>query len=118
MGESVDRYNCIIASTLLLDLGKYLCKVSNPDIPSKLKLWIEFTAIFNERRKREKRSPTKMYNALFEKIGLSPFTLAKFYQHQKSPQRTSLDKIENWVDKEGKKKDTYFSRSNEFNDDS
>jgi len=68
-------------------------------------LWVEFTAIFNERRKREKRSPTKMYNVLSEEIDLSPSTLAKFYQHQKSPQRTSLDKIENWVEKEGKKKD-------------
>jgi len=26
-------------------------------------LWVEFTTLFNERRKREKRSPTKMYNA-------------------------------------------------------
>jgi len=46
-----------------------------------------------------------MYNVLSEEIDLSPSTLAKFYQHQKSPQRTSLDKIENWVEKEGKKKD-------------
>jgi len=42
-------------------------------------LWVEFTALFDERRKREKRSPTKMYNVLSEEIGLSPFTLAKFY---------------------------------------
>ncbi|CAG8633600.1 9732_t:CDS:2 [Gigaspora rosea] len=27
-------------------------------------------------------------------------TLASFYQHQRSPQRASLDKIETWVDKE------------------
>ncbi|RHZ45923.1 hypothetical protein Glove_642g36 [Diversispora epigaea] len=53
-------------------------------------LWIEFTAIFNERRKREKRSPMKMYNVLSEEIDLSPSTLAKFYQHQKSPQRVIL----------------------------
>ncbi|CAG8619640.1 7693_t:CDS:2 [Ambispora gerdemannii] len=41
-------------------------------------LWVEFTAIFNERRKREKRSLTKMYNVLSEEIDLSPSTLAKF----------------------------------------
>jgi len=72
-------------------------------------LRVGFTALFNERRKREKRSPTKMYNALSLEIDLSPSTLAKFYQHQKSPQRTSLDKIETWIEKEEKKKDTYFS---------
>jgi len=85
-------------------------------------LWVEFTALFNERRKRDGRSPTKMYNALSEEIGLSPATLASFYRHQKSLQKTSLDKIEAWVEKEGKKKDTYFSSigssSNEFNNDS
>ena len=59
-----------------------------------------------------------MYNVLSEEIDLSPSTLAKFYQHQKSPQRTSLDKIENWVEREGKKKDTYFGSSNGFKDDS
>ena len=82
-------------------------------------LWFEFTALFNERRKRERRSPTKMYNVLSEEIELSPATLASFYRHQKSPQRTSLDKIETWIEKEGKKKDTYFSSmgssSNIFN---
>jgi len=60
-----------------------------------------------------------MYNVLSEEIELSPATLASFYRHQKSPQRTSLDKIETWVEKEGKKKDTYFSSmgssSNIFN---
>ncbi|CAG8548503.1 11622_t:CDS:2 [Ambispora gerdemannii] len=84
-------------------------------------LWVEFTALFDERRKREGRSPTKMYNALADEIGLSPATLASFYRHQRSPQRTSLDKIGTWVEKEGKKKDTYFSNigsSNEFNNDS
>ncbi|RHZ77732.1 hypothetical protein Glove_174g71 [Diversispora epigaea] len=68
-------------------------------------LWVEFTAIFNERRKREKRSPTKLCNVLSEEIDLSPSTLAKFYQRQKSPQRTSLDKIEARVEKENWKKD-------------
>jgi len=81
-------------------------------------LWVEFTALFNEKRKRDGRSPTKTYNVLSEEIGLSPATLARFYQHQKSRQRTSLDKIENWVEREGKKKDTYFGSSNEFNDNS
>ncbi|CAG8711176.1 13762_t:CDS:2 [Acaulospora colombiana] len=32
-------------------------------------LWVEFTTLFDERRKREKRSPTKMYNVLSEEIG-------------------------------------------------
>ncbi|CAG8779629.1 11645_t:CDS:2, partial [Ambispora leptoticha] len=39
-------------------------------------LWVEFTVLFDERRKREKRSPTKMYNALSGEIDLSPATLA------------------------------------------
>ncbi|RHZ61606.1 hypothetical protein Glove_346g114 [Diversispora epigaea] len=51
-------------------------------------LWVEFIALFDKRRKREKRSPTKIYNVLSEEIDL---TLAKFYRHQKSLQRTSLD---------------------------
>ncbi|RHZ81532.1 hypothetical protein Glove_119g15 [Diversispora epigaea] len=75
-------------------------------------------AIFNERRKREKRSPTKMYNALSDEIDLSPSTLAKFYQHQKSPQRTSLDKIEAWVEKENWKKDSSNSNRNNFSSSS
>ncbi|RHZ86886.1 hypothetical protein Glove_43g34 [Diversispora epigaea] len=37
--------------------------------------------------------PTKLYNVISEEIGLSAATLATFYRHQKSPQRTSLDKI-------------------------
>ncbi|RHZ78044.1 hypothetical protein Glove_168g84 [Diversispora epigaea] len=33
------------------------------EYPDKIEtLWVEFTAIFDERRKREKRSPTQMYN--------------------------------------------------------
>jgi hypothetical protein len=74
-------------------------------------LWVEFTAIFNERIKREKRSPTKLYNVISEEIGLSTATLATFYRHQKSPQRTSLDKIEDWVDKENRKKDNSIGSS-------
>ncbi|RHZ74320.1 hypothetical protein Glove_226g26 [Diversispora epigaea] len=45
------------------------------------------------------------YNVLSEEIDLNPSTLTKFYQYQKSPQRTSLDKIEAWVEKESRKKD-------------
>ncbi|CAG8826984.1 24038_t:CDS:2, partial [Dentiscutata erythropus] len=57
-------------------------------------LWVEFTALFNERRKREKCSPPKMYNVLPLEIGLSLATLATFYRHQKSLLTTLLDKIE------------------------
>ncbi|RHZ80951.1 hypothetical protein Glove_130g107 [Diversispora epigaea] len=49
-------------------------------------LWVKFTILFDERRKREKHSPTKIYNVLSD---LSLTTLAKFYRHQKSPQMTS-----------------------------
>ena len=55
--------------------------------------WVEFTALFNNRRKREARSPTQLYNILSIKIELSASTLASFYHHQKSPRRTSIDKI-------------------------
>lgn len=40
---------------------------------------IEFTAIFDQRRKKEKRSPSQMYTVLSAEIGLSPGTLASFY---------------------------------------
>ena len=66
-------------------------------------LWVEFTTLFNERRKRKGRSSMKIYNVLSEEIELSPATLASFYQHQKSPQKTSLNKIMTWIEKEGKK---------------
>src|SRR5687767_11734452 len=62
--------------------------------------WVEFTTLFNNRRKREGRSPTQLYNILSIEIGLS----ASFYRHQKSPRRTSIDKIIEWVKKEGNKK--------------
>ncbi|RHZ69705.1 hypothetical protein Glove_280g66 [Diversispora epigaea] len=68
-------------------------------------LWVEFTALFDERRKREKCSPTKIYNVLSIEINLSSATLASFYRHQKTPLKTSLDKIEAWVEKENRKKD-------------
>jgi len=56
--------------------------------------WVEFTYLFDERRKREGRSPATMYNVLSEEIGLSPATLSGFYRHQKKPHVTTLDKIE------------------------
>src|ERR1051325_3429009 len=73
--------------------------------------WVEFTALFNNSRKREDRSPTQMYNILSIEIGLSASTLASFYRHQKSPRRTSMDKIIEWVEKEGNKKSVSFSDS-------
>ncbi|RIA99446.1 hypothetical protein C1645_811479 [Glomus cerebriforme] len=64
------------------------------------------------RRKRESRSPTQLYNILSIEIGLSASTLASFYRHQKSPIRTtSMDKIIEWVEKEGNKKSVSFSNS-------
>uniref|UniRef100_U9UQU0 Uncharacterized protein n=2 Tax=Rhizophagus irregularis TaxID=588596 RepID=U9UQU0_RHIID len=60
-------------------------------------------------RKREARSPTQLYNILSIEIGLSASTLASFYRHQKSPRRTSMDKIIEWVEKEGNKKSVSFS---------
>ena len=74
--------------------------------------WVEFTAIFDERRKRENRSPTQMYNILSQEIGLSPATLASFYRHQKIPRATTMDKIMLWVDREGKRKVSFASSSN------
>lgn len=47
-----------------------------------------------------------MYNVLSREIGLSPATLASFYQRQKCPQRTSLDKIRSWIEKENQKTDS------------
>ncbi|PKY51896.1 hypothetical protein RhiirA4_469199 [Rhizophagus irregularis] len=41
--------------------------------------WVEFTAIFNQKRKKGNRSPIQMYNILSDEIGLSPGTLAGFY---------------------------------------
>ena len=73
--------------------------------------WIEFTAIFDERRKREKRSPTQIYNILSQEIKLSPATLASFYRHQKTPRTTSMDKIIPWVEREGKKRVSFANNS-------
>ena len=69
--------------------------------------WVEFTALFNNRRKKEGRSPTQLYNILSIEIGLSASTLASFYRHR----RTSMDKIIEWVEKEGNKKVVSFSNS-------
>ncbi|PKY13280.1 hypothetical protein RhiirB3_518667 [Rhizophagus irregularis] len=73
---------------------------------------------FNNRRKREARSPTQLYNILSIEIGLSASTLASFYRHQKSPRRTSMDKIIEWVEKEGNKKSVSFSDSSSSNNSS
>ncbi|GBC45087.2 hypothetical protein GLOIN_2v1587402 [Rhizophagus irregularis DAOM 181602=DAOM 197198] len=73
--------------------------------------WVEFTALFNNRRKKEGRSPTQLYNILSIETGLSASTLASFYRHQKSPRTTSMDKIIAWVEKEGNKKVVSFSDS-------
>jgi hypothetical protein len=73
--------------------------------------WVKFMALFNNRRKKESHSPTQLYNILSIKIGLSASTLASFYCHQKSPKRTSMDKIIKWVEKKGNKKVISFSNS-------
>ena len=65
--------------------------------------WVEFTAIFDQRRRRDGRSPTQMYNILSQEIRLSPATLASFYRHQKTPRVTSMDKIITWVGREGER---------------
>ncbi|CAB4438740.1 unnamed protein product [Rhizophagus irregularis] len=73
--------------------------------------WVEFMALFNNRRKKEGRSPTQLYNILSIETGLSASTLANFYCHQKSPRTTSMDKIIAYVEKEGNKKVVSFSNS-------
>jgi hypothetical protein len=73
--------------------------------------WVEFTALFNNKRKKEGRSPTQLYNILSIETGLSASTLASFYHHQKSPRTTSMDKIIAWIEKEGNKKSVSFSDS-------
>ena len=57
---------------------------------------MEFTALFNQRRRRERRSHTQLYNVISQEIHLSSATLASFYRHQKTPRTTSLDKIQEW----------------------
>ena len=70
-----------------------------------------YWVIFDERRKREKRSPTQIYNILSQEIKLSPATLASFYRHQKTPRTTSMDKIISWVEREGKKRVSFANNS-------
>ncbi|RHZ77001.1 hypothetical protein Glove_186g35 [Diversispora epigaea] len=69
------------------------------------------SSLFDERRKREKCSHTKIYNALSIEINLSSATLASFYRHQRAP----LDKIETWVEKENRKKDNSIIISSNSN---
>ena len=73
--------------------------------------WVEFTALFNNRRKKKGRSPTQLYNILSIETGFSANTLASFYHHQKSSKMTSMNKIIAWVEKEGNKKVVSFSDS-------
>jgi hypothetical protein len=68
----------------------------------KLKCQVEFTAIFDQKRKKQKRSSLQMYNILSEEIGLSASTLANFYHHQRTPRKTIMDKIIQWIERRGK----------------
>jgi hypothetical protein len=79
--------------------------------------WVEYTAIFNQRRKKGNRSPTQMYNILSDEIGLSPGTLASFYRHQRTPRKTTMDKIIQWIEKKGKRVVSFGSSSSVNNDD-
>ncbi len=73
--------------------------------------WVKFTAIFDERKKREKRSPTQMYNILSQEIKLNPAILASFYRHQKISRTTSMDKIISWVERKGKRRVSFANNS-------
>ncbi|RIA96723.1 hypothetical protein C1645_815048 [Glomus cerebriforme] len=66
--------------------------------------WVEFTALFDQRRKKESRSRMQMYNILSNETKLSPSTLASFYRHQKIPRETTMDKIIEWIEKKGNKR--------------
>ena len=77
--------------------------------------WVEFTALFDQRRKRESRSRMQMYNILSNETKLSTSTLASFYRHQKIPRETTMDKIIEWIEKEGNKKLVSFSNNNSNN---
>ena len=101
------------SSTSHVSMGQYSKYMNEYEM-----YWVEFTALFNNRRKREARSPTQLYNILSIEIGLSASTLASFYRHQKSPRRTSMDKIIEWVEKEGNKKSVSFSDSSSSNNSS
>ncbi|CAG8596917.1 3374_t:CDS:2 [Ambispora leptoticha] len=59
------------------------------------------------REEKEKNVLPRKYIMLISiEINLSSATLASFYRHQKTPLKTSLDKIETWVEKENRKKIT------------
>jgi hypothetical protein len=73
--------------------------------------WSKFVAIFDERRKKGKKSPTKMYNILSQEIGLSPAILASFYRYQRRSMQTSMDKIISWLKREGKRIISFASSS-------
>src|SRR6266498_1302689 len=55
--------------------------------------WVEFTVLFNNRRKREARSPTQLYNILSIEIGLSASTLASFSDNSSSNNSSSSGSI-------------------------
>ena len=80
--------------------------------------WVEFTALFDQRRKKEKRSPSQMYSILSNEIGLSNVTLANFYRHKSVPRKTSMDKIIPWIEREGKRVVSFAnSRNSIINDE-
>jgi len=59
-------------------------------------VWVESIALFNERRKKEHRSPSKMYNVISKETGLSSTTMIVTKEARKT---TSLDKIKAWIEK-------------------
>ncbi|RHZ69722.1 hypothetical protein Glove_279g58 [Diversispora epigaea] len=66
--------------------GKHLYKVTDPNILVKLKLSGSNLQPYLTREEKEKNIlPRKCIMSCSKKIDLSPSTLAKFYQHQKSP---------------------------------
>jgi hypothetical protein len=76
--------------------------------------WVESTAIFDQRRKKDKRSPSQIYNILSDEIGLSP---ASFYRHQRHPRKASMDKIISWIENEEKRVVSFANSSNSIIND-
>lgn len=68
-------------------------------------IWVEFKALFDERRKREGRAPTNLYQVISIEMGLGASTIASFYRHQIAPRVTSIDKINSWIERETKRID-------------
>ncbi|CAH1770986.1 11123_t:CDS:2, partial [Entrophospora sp. SA101] len=94
-----------ILMSLTLQVAPLLQAIDR-NIHMKLKLpGLNLPTSLTKEEKEKGRSPATMYNVLSEEIRLGPATLSGFYHHQKKPHVTTLDKIEAWVDKEGKKKD-------------